>query len=92
MSTVIQLNDLHPGTASMDAIQPPASSTYPAFPENDHRIPIYSSHYANLIPTVGPNRIFGKLLKEDGQLSPPSPSQLDTSSRVNWTIVGGSAY
>jgi len=32
----------------------------------------------NLIPTIGPNRIFSKLIKEDSQLLPPSPLQLDS--------------
>jgi len=51
-------------------------------------IPSITGLDINLIPTIGPNRIFGKLIKEDSQLSPPSPLQLDSLLRAPRASTG----
>ena len=81
MTTVIQLNDLHAGLrawmGSNRPLPPPTLSSLRMTIASPF-IPAITRPDINLIPTVGQNRISGKLIKEDSQLSPPSPSQLDT--------------
>jgi len=81
-----------PQTASMAGVQPPASSTLPVFPENDHRIPIHPSHYVPrfLIPTIVQNRIFCKLIKEDKPAIASTPLRLDSLLRASRVSTGQS--
>jgi len=69
----------------MDGIQPLVSSTHPVSWRMTITSPFISSITGldiNLIPTIGLNRIFSKLIKEDSQLLPPSPLQLDSLLRA----------
>ena len=61
----------------MDRTQPPASATLLVFPIASLFIPAITFPVNDLIPTIGLNRIIGKLIKEDSQPSCLSPSQLD---------------